>query len=81
MCILLQNGVYEDLFVGALKHLGLLSIGLYRQIDPRPSVGSYNRYVIANPPPDFSLFPSDKVSDQLSSKCLLHSTMHIFINM
>ena len=45
----------------SLKYCGILCVGLYRQVDPRPSAGSYNRYVITNPPEDFMLYPSDKV--------------------
>ncbi len=58
----LQDEDYESLFTHALRNCGILCIGLYRQIDPRPSAGSYNRYIITNPPVDFGLYPSDKVS-------------------
>ncbi|ELT97098.1 hypothetical protein CAPTEDRAFT_129755, partial [Capitella teleta] len=56
-----SNGCYGNLFVGALRHFGILCIGLYRQLDPRPSAGSYNRFIITNPPPEYNLYPSDKV--------------------
>ena len=59
---LLQDNDYGYLFTSALKYCGILCIGLYRQMDPRPSAGSYNRFVIANPPADFGLYPSDKVN-------------------
>ncbi|CAD5125529.1 DgyrCDS13736 [Dimorphilus gyrociliatus] len=52
---------YGTLFIKALRHYGILCLGLYRQIDPRPSAGSYNRCVVTNPPSDFALYPSDKV--------------------
>ena len=57
-----QNGCYGNLFVGALRRYGILCLGLYRQLDPRPSVGSYNRFIVTNPPPEYNLYPSDKVS-------------------
>lgn len=52
---------YGTLFIKALRYYGILCLGLYRQIDPRPSAGSYNRCVVTNPPADFALYPSDKV--------------------
>ena len=57
----LQGMPFGSLFTRALHDLGILSIGIYRLIDPRPSAGSYNRYVITNPSSEFDLYPSDKV--------------------
>ncbi|XP_071105820.1 calcium-activated potassium channel slowpoke-like isoform X18 [Haliotis cracherodii] len=58
-----EAGKYGDLFVHALRHFGILCIGLYRFRDTSESVKSPSskRYVIANPPEDFKLLPTDQV--------------------
>ncbi|XP_067671059.1 calcium-activated potassium channel slowpoke-like isoform X3 [Haliotis asinina] len=58
-----ESGKYGDLFVHALRHFGILCIGLYRFRDTSESVKSPSskRYVIANPPEDFKLLPTDQV--------------------
>ncbi|XP_014244789.1 calcium-activated potassium channel slowpoke isoform X7 [Cimex lectularius] len=61
-----EAGKYGDLFVAALKSYGMLCIGLYRDIfrfrDTSSSCdASSKRYVITNPPDDFSLLPTDQV--------------------
>ena len=62
VCIhVFQDALYGSLMVGALRQFGILCIGLYRLMDPRPSAGSYNRFVITTPSHDFPLYPSDKV--------------------
>ncbi|XP_054706428.1 calcium-activated potassium channel slowpoke-like [Uloborus diversus] len=57
-----EGGRYGDVFVSALRNYGMLCIGLYRyrdtSLDPDAST---KRYVITNPPAEFSLIPSDKV--------------------
>lgn len=59
-----ETGKYGDLFVAALKSYGMLCIGLYRFRDTSSSCdASSKRYVITNPPDDFSLLPTDQVSD------------------
>ncbi|CAG0887609.1 unnamed protein product [Darwinula stevensoni] len=57
------NGKYGDLFVSALRTYGMLCIGLYRLRDTNSSSenASSKRYVITNPPGDFSLLSSDRV--------------------
>ncbi len=50
--------MYGSLFVGALKTLGVLCLGLYRVMDSK----AQKRYVITNPSRDFHLLPSDKVT-------------------
>jgi len=58
----LCDGIYEDLFVAALRDHGMLSIGLYRYLDLTNEVeATIARYVITNPPSDFKLHPTDKV--------------------
>lgn len=58
-----EAGKYGDLFVAALKSYGMLCIGLYRFRDTSSSCdASSKRYVITNPPDDFSLLPTDQVS-------------------
>jgi len=58
-----ECGKYGDLFVAALKSYGMLCIGLYRFRDTSSSCdASSKRYVITNPPDDFSLLPTDQVS-------------------
>ncbi|KAJ6637348.1 Calcium-activated potassium channel slowpoke, partial [Pseudolycoriella hygida] len=55
-----EAGKYGDLFVAALKSYGMLCIGLYRFRDTSSSCdASSKRYVITNPPDDFSLLPTD----------------------
>ena len=61
LLLLNQNDTYGELFVNALHNFGILCLGLYRQMDPRPSAGSFNRVVITNPPAELLLYPSDKV--------------------
>ncbi|KAK6644796.1 hypothetical protein RUM43_001069 [Polyplax serrata] len=59
-----ETGKYGDLFVTALKSYGMLCIGLYRYRfrDTSSSCdASSKRYVITNPPDDFSLLPTDQV--------------------
>ncbi|XP_054269104.1 calcium-activated potassium channel slowpoke-like isoform X5 [Macrosteles quadrilineatus] len=57
-----EAGKYGDLFVAALKTYGMLCIGLYRFRDTSSSCdASSKRYVITNPPDDFSLLPTDQV--------------------
>uniref|UniRef100_A0A2S2P980 Calcium-activated potassium channel slowpoke n=1 Tax=Schizaphis graminum TaxID=13262 RepID=A0A2S2P980_SCHGA len=58
-----EAGKYGDLFVSALKSYGMLCIGLYRFRDRSSSCdASSKRYVITNPPDDFSLMPTDQVT-------------------
>ncbi|KOB67484.1 Calcium-activated potassium channel alpha subunit [Operophtera brumata] len=57
-----EAGKYGDLFVAALGTYGMLCIGLYRFRDTSSSCdASSKRYVITNPPDDFSLLPTDQV--------------------
>ncbi|XP_033214142.1 calcium-activated potassium channel slowpoke isoform X4 [Belonocnema kinseyi] len=59
-----EGGKYGDLFVAALKNYGMLCIGLYRYRfrDTSSSCdASSKRYVITNPPDDFTLLPTDQV--------------------
>ncbi|XP_028159643.1 calcium-activated potassium channel slowpoke isoform X10 [Ostrinia furnacalis] len=57
-----EAGKYGDLFVAALRSYGMLCIGLYRFRDTSSSCdASSKRYVITNPPDDFSLLPTDQV--------------------
>ncbi|XP_032667098.1 calcium-activated potassium channel slowpoke isoform X27 [Odontomachus brunneus] len=59
-----ESGKYGDLFVAALKSYGMLCIGLYRYRfrDTSSSCdASSKRYVITNPPDDFTLLPTDQV--------------------
>lgn len=59
-----ETGKYGDLFVAALKSYGMLCIGLYRFRDTSSSCdASSKRYVITNPPDDFSLLPTDQVRE------------------
>merc|ERR1719210_1862106 len=56
------GGKYIDLFVGALRHYGMLCIGLYRLRDSSSvSDTSNKRYIITAPPSDFILLPTDMV--------------------
>ena len=74
---------YGDLFAQLLRSFGILSIGLYRFRDTAASqqqdlVPCAKRYVITNPPADFKLLSSDKVSPTAASYklslCLLVNT-------
>ncbi|XP_014488325.1 PREDICTED: calcium-activated potassium channel slowpoke isoform X16 [Dinoponera quadriceps] len=59
-----EGGKYGDLFVAALRSYGMLCIGLYRYRfrDTSSSCdASSKRYVITNPPDDFTLLPTDQV--------------------
>ncbi|KAF2350312.1 hypothetical protein FHG87_018932 [Trinorchestia longiramus] len=57
-----EGGVYGDLFTSALRNYGMLCIGLYRFRDTSSSCdASSKRYVITNPPDDFTLLPTDQV--------------------
>ncbi|XP_011136919.1 calcium-activated potassium channel slowpoke isoform X32 [Harpegnathos saltator] len=59
-----EGGKYGDLFVAALKSYGMLCIGLYRYRfrDTSSSCdASSKRYVITNPPDEFTLLPTDQV--------------------
>ncbi|RXG71202.1 Calcium-activated potassium channel slowpoke [Armadillidium vulgare] len=57
-----EGGKYGDLFTGALRNYGMLCIGLYRFRDTSSSCdASSKRYVITNPPDDFTLLPTDQV--------------------
>ena len=60
--LILQCEEYGNLYMGALKNHGILCLGLYRNVDPRSSACNYNRFIITNPPANFVLVPSDKVS-------------------
>ncbi|KAK0056562.1 calcium-activated potassium channel slowpoke-like isoform X2 [Biomphalaria pfeifferi] len=57
------GGLYGALFVYALNNYGMLCIGLYRlrDVTEHVRVTSSKRYVITNPPEDFTLFSSDLV--------------------
>merc|ERR1719477_372537 len=58
-----EGAKYIDLFVAALRHYGMLCIGLYRLRDAAlTSVvdATSKRYVITNPPFDFGLLPTDQ---------------------
>merc|ERR1719309_630242 len=53
---------YIDLFVAALRNYGMLCIGIYRLKDGSGAVdGCYKRYVITNPPFNFTLLPTDQI--------------------
>ncbi|XP_061193987.1 calcium-activated potassium channel subunit alpha-1-like isoform X1 [Saccostrea echinata] len=58
-----EDGNYGQLFLYALRNLGILCIGLYRFRDTNESSSSPSskRYVITNPPEDFKLLPTDQV--------------------
>nr|XP_053652330.1 calcium-activated potassium channel slowpoke-like isoform X12 [Cherax quadricarinatus] len=57
-----EGGKYGDLFCAALRNYGMLCIGLYRFRDTSSSCdASSKRYVITNPPDDFTLLPTDQV--------------------
>uniref|UniRef100_A0A2R5LGA2 BK channel n=1 Tax=Ornithodoros turicata TaxID=34597 RepID=A0A2R5LGA2_9ACAR len=57
-----EGGKYGDLFVAALRSYGMLCVGLYRFRDTSSSgAASSKRYVITNPPADFTLLPTDMV--------------------
>jgi len=57
---------YGELFSHALRTFGILCIGLYRFRDVTSTLAlspSAKRYVITNPPDDFTLLITDKVSE------------------
>lgn len=63
-----EGGKYGELFVASLRSYGMLCIGLYRFRDTSANNGneggaggSTKRYVITNPPAEFSLLPTDMV--------------------
>ncbi|XP_076348972.1 calcium-activated potassium channel slowpoke-like isoform X2 [Tachypleus tridentatus] len=57
-----EGGKYEDLFITALRNYGMLCIGLYRFRDTSSGCeASSKRFVITNPPAEFTLLPSDVV--------------------
>ncbi|XP_053392649.1 calcium-activated potassium channel slowpoke-like isoform X3 [Mercenaria mercenaria] len=58
-----EGGNYGNLFVHSLRNQGILCIGLYRFRDTNATEKSPSskRYVIANPPEDFKLLPTDQV--------------------
>lgn len=62
----MQDGrKYGELFAYSLRAYGILCIGLYRFRDTNSTVAqnpSAKRYVITNPPDDFVLMTSDKVT-------------------
>jgi len=67
ICGYLQSdSTYGELFVYALRTLGILCVGLYRLRDVPGGVTATElttkRYVITNPPDDFPLLSSDKAS-------------------
>ena len=68
-----EGGKYGDLFGYALRNFGVLCIGLYRFRDTTstPQKPSSKRYVITNPPDDFILLPTDKVSMNPTSFILI----------
>jgi len=70
-----MRGSYGELFVYALRKFGILCIGIYRFRDLTSTVAldPYGkRYVITNPPDDFRLLPTDKVSYIQLCFCLRH---------
>ncbi|RLU26450.1 hypothetical protein DMN91_000245 [Ooceraea biroi] len=65
-----EGGKYGDLFVAALKSYGMLCIGLYRFRDTSSSCdASSKRYVITNPPDDFTLLPTDQYFLCIAREC------------
>jgi len=53
---------YIDLFVAALRNYGMLCIGIYRLKDGSGAGdGCYKRYVITNPPFNFTLLATDQI--------------------
>lgn len=72
-----EAGKYGDLFVAALSTYGMLCIGLYRFRDTSSSCdASSKRYVITNPPDDFSLLPTDQVINII--ECFVIVYVHSF---
>lgn len=58
-----DNGKYGTLFTSSLRHYGMLCIGVYRYRDTSGTTdASTKRYVITNPPFEFTLMPSDMVN-------------------
>jgi len=65
VCGVQVRGSYGQLFVYALRKFGILCIGIYRFRDLTCTIALNpyaKRYVITNPPDDFQLLPTDKVS-------------------
>lgn len=58
-----EDGTYGNLFLFALRNLGILCIGLYRFRDTNESSSSPSskRYVITNPSEDFKLLATDQL--------------------
>jgi potassium large conductance calcium-activated channel subfamily M alpha member 1 len=74
-----EAGKYGDLFVAALRQYGMLCIGLYRFRDTSSSCdASSKRYVITNPPDDFSLLPTDQVKLKLQFNNLTKKSYNNF---
>lgn len=72
-----EAGKYGDLFVSALKSYGMLCIGLYRFRDTSSSCdASSKRYVITNPPDDFSLLPTDQVRIKYLDRTLRNHSLY-----
>ena len=70
-CLGVKDGrLYSELFAFALRTYGILCFGLCRFRDSASTVAdnpSAKRYVITNPPDDFVLMTSDKVTFLLST--------------
>ena len=79
--MLQENGKYGELFALALKSYGILCIGLYRFRDTSSTLQrpSSKRYVITNPPDDFPLLPTDKVSVCVLYCCCFRFVVEISI--
>lgn len=76
-----EAGKYGDLFVAALKSYGMLCIGLYRFRDTSSSCdASSKRYVITNPPDDFSLLPTDQVTNDFPNSNFAYSMIVFMIS-
>ncbi|RWS16685.1 calcium-activated potassium channel slowpoke-like protein [Dinothrombium tinctorium] len=57
-----ENGKYGDLFVNSLRQYGMLCIGVYRFRDSTGlNEASSKRFVVTNPPYEFTLMPSDMI--------------------
>lgn len=56
------NKPYKDMFLNVLKDYGIICLGLYRQLEPMEQSGSYERFVITNPPEYLILLETDLVS-------------------
>lgn len=53
---------YEKMFISLLHKRYIICLGLYRKLNIIDKCGSYERYVITNPPKFFVLHPNDMVS-------------------